>query len=78
MGMLQGGNPQAILQNLVNNNPQIGQIMSLLQNSQNPMITLNQISQQNPAMAQALKIAQGKTPQEIQTFIKNMSNQNIK
>ena len=58
------------------NNPM--QIMSLLQNSNNPMALLNQILGNNPQFKQVMQIAQGKSPQELEQYVRNLAQgQNI-
>lgn len=52
-----GINPQAI--------PQIKQMAGMLQNIQNPQVALMQIAQQNPQVAEVLKMCQGRSPKEM-------------
>lgn len=70
-------NPNQILQFLGKNNPQINQMMQVVQNSQNPMAMLKNQYGSNPAFQQALKIAEGKDPEQLKTFVNNMLNNNI-
>ena len=52
------------------NNPM--QIMALLQNSNNPMALLNQLMGNNPQFKQVMQIAQGKSPQELEQYVRNL------
>lgn len=73
------GNPNQMLQLLSKNNPQLNQMMQVLQNN-NPSNALNVLKSQygnNPAFQQALKIAEGKKPEELQEFVNNMLNNKI-
>lgn len=66
-----------MLQALSKNNPQLNQMIYMIQNSQNPMQILQSQYGNNPAFQQAMKVAQGKSPEEIKNFINNMLNNNI-
>lgn len=66
------------LQNLTSSNPQVANLVNMARNSGNPMGYLNEYAKTNPAMAQAINVAKGKTPQEIQNFIQNIANQYVK
>ena len=52
-------------------------LIQTLQNSANPMAILQQKFGNNPAFQQAMKVANGKSPEEIQQFVSNMLNNNI-
>lgn len=66
-----------MLQLLSKNNPQLNQMLQIVQNNQNPMQVLQSKYGDNPAFQQAMKIAEGKSPEEIQQFINNMLNNTI-
>ena len=58
------------------NNPL--QLMGMLQNSQNPMLLIQQLFGNNPQFNQIMQIAQGKSPQELEQYVRNLANsQNI-
>lgn len=52
------------------NNPL--QLMGMLQNAQNPMGILQQLFGNNPQFKQVMQIAQGKTPQELEQYVRNL------
>lgn len=52
------------------NNPL--QLIGLLQNSQNPMMVLQQLMGNNPKYRQVMQLIQGKSPQEIEQFVRNL------
>lgn len=66
-----------MLQLLSRNNPQLNQMMQLVQNSKNPIQALQNQYGNNPAFQQAMKVAEGKSPEEIQQFVNNMLNNTI-
>ena len=67
--------PQILIQNM---NPQIGQIFQMLQGSQNPMALMQQMFGNNPNFQQVMKIAQGKSPQELEQYTRNLfKGQNV-
>ena len=58
------------------NNPM--QILSMLQNAQNPMGLMQQMFGNNPQFNQIMQIAQGKSPQELEQYVRNLAqSQNI-
>ena len=58
------------------NNPM--QIMGMLKNSQNPMALMQQMFGNNPQFNQIMQIAQGKSPQELEQYVRNLAqSQNI-
>lgn len=58
------------------NNPM--QVINLLKNSQKPMGLLQQLYGANPQYRQVMQIAQGKSPQELEQYVRNLcKNQNI-
>ena len=52
------------------NNPL--QLISMLQNSQNPMILMQQIFGNNPQFRQIMQIANGKSPQQLEQYVRNL------
>lgn len=53
-------------------------MMSMLQNSQNPMGLIQQLFGSNPQFKQVMDIARGKSPQELEQYVRNLcKNQNI-
>lgn len=58
------------------NNPL--QLIGLLQNAQNPMAMMQQVFGNNPQFKQVMQIAQGKNPQELEQYVRNLAQgQNI-
>ena len=51
------------------------QIMQMLQNSQNPMGMIQNMANQNPMMARALQMGQGKDISQLQQTIRNVAKQ---
>ena len=51
------------------------QIAQMLRASQNPETALRQMANQNPMAAQALKIIEGKNPQQINQIAANMARE---
>jgi DNA-binding FadR family transcriptional regulator len=52
------------------NNPL--QLIGLLQNSNNPMGVLQQLLGNNPQYRQIMQMIQGKSPQEIEQYVRNL------
>lgn len=52
------------------NNPM--QLIGMLQNSQNPMALLHQVLGNNPQFRQVMQIAQGKSPQQLEQYVRNL------
>lgn len=52
------------------NNPL--QLIGMLQNAQNPMALMQQILGTNPQFKQVMQIAQGKSPQELEQYVRNL------
>ena len=52
------------------NNPL--QLISMLQNSQNPMILMQQIFGNNPQFRQIMQIVNGKRPQQLEQYVRNL------
>lgn len=63
---------------MIQKNPQMGQVINQIQNSQNPQAMMSQMFGNNPAFQRAMEVANGKSPQELEKFISNMMNNNIK
>ena len=58
------------------NNPL--QLMGMLQGASNPMVLMQQLFGSNPQFRQVMQIAQGKSPQELEQYVRNVcKNQNI-
>lgn len=53
----------------------MAQIMSQLQQSNNPMGMMQNIFGQNPLMQRAMMMSQGKSPQEMQQIVRNLARQ---
>lgn len=52
------------------NNPL--QLIGLLQNSNNPIGVLQQLLGNNPQYRQVMQMAQGKSPQELEQYVRNL------
>ena len=52
------------------NNPM--QLIGMLQNSNNPMAVLQQLLGNNPQFKQVMQIANGKSPQELEQYVRNL------
>ena len=52
------------------NNPL--QLIGMLQNSNNPMAVLQQLLGNNPQFKQVMQIANGKSPQELEQYVRNL------
>lgn len=68
-----------MVQNMMNNmvgkvmqNNPIMAIINVARNGGNPMDMLKQLAPQNPQVAQAMKIVEGKNPQELESVVRNM------
>lgn len=58
------------------NNPM--QMIGMLQNSNNPMAMIQQMFGSNPKYNQIMGIVQGKSPQQLEQYVRNLAkNQNI-
>lgn len=51
------------------------QLISMMQHSGNPMGMLMQMSQQNPLMGQAMQALNGKTPGQMEQYVRQMAQQ---
>ena len=51
------------------------QLMGMLQNSQNPSMLMESLMVQNPLLSRAMKMAQGKNPQELAMIARNLAKQ---
>ena len=47
------------------------QLIGMLQKNQNPMGLLNQLAQNNPQLKRVLEIVKGKSPKEIEQYVRN-------
>lgn len=61
---------------VANEAEQVMQIIRLYKSGGNPMQILSQMAQSNPQMAQAMKMLEGKNPQQIQQMVQTMADQN--
>lgn len=52
------------------NNPL--QLIGMLQNANNPMALMQQVLGTNPQFKQVMQIAQGKSPQELESYVRNL------
>lgn len=58
------------------NNPM--QLVGMLQNANNPMALMQQVLGNNPQFQQVMKIAQGKSPQQLEQYVRNLAQgQNV-
>ncbi len=51
------------------------QLIQMIQGGGNPMQMLTQASQQNPVVGQVMRIANGKTPKEMENIAREMAKQ---
>ena len=51
------------------------QLIQMIQGGGNPMQMLTQASQQNPVIGQVMRIANGKTPKEMENIAREMAKQ---
>lgn len=56
------------------NNPMM-QLLAAMQRGQNPMALLNQLSRTNPQIAQALRMINGKSPQQLRQMAENIAKE---
>ena len=52
------------------NNPM--QLMMMLKNSNNPMAVIQQLFGQHPQYSQIMSMIQGKTPQQMEQYVRNL------
>lgn len=52
------------------NNPL--QLIGMLQNANNPMALMQQVLGTNPQFKKVMQIAQGKSPQELESYVRNL------
>lgn len=50
-------------------------LMQMLQSSNNPMMMLTQMSQQNPIMGRAMQMGQGKNEVQMKNTVRNLAKQ---
>ena len=60
--------------NPINNNPFMA-LMQLARSGGNPMQMLSQMAARDPRAAQAMKLIQGKSPQELRQVAENMAKE---
>lgn len=51
------------------------QMIRMIRSNGNPMMTLNQLSKQNPMVGQVLRMANGKTPEEMKGIVQRMAQE---
>lgn len=56
------------------NNPVMA-LVQAMQHGRNPMALMQAMAQQNPQVAQALQMMQGKSPQQLQSMAQNMARE---
>lgn len=56
------------------NNPLV-MLVQAMNSGQNPMALLQQMEPQNPQIAQAFQMMQGKTPQQLEQMARNMAGE---
>ena len=56
------------------NNPVLA-LVQAMQQGRNPMALMQTMAQQNPQVAQALQMMQGKSPQQLQMMAQNMARE---
>lgn len=59
-----GGSPQQF--------NQFAQMMNMIQGGANPQNVINLLAQNNPQMAQAIQMLQGKSPQQMEQIMRTM------
>ena len=62
------------IQMMSGNNPMMA-LMNAMRNGGNPMAIMQQMAAQNPQVAQAMKLMQGKTPQQLRQTAENMDKE---
>lgn len=65
-GMMNG-----MIQKTMANNPLMA-ILNAARNGGNPMALMQQMAKSNPQMAQAMKMIDGKSPEQLKTIVTNM------
>lgn len=56
------------------NNP-IAILVQAMNNGDNPMALMQQMAMQNPQIAQAMTLMQGKSPQQLENMVRNMAGE---
>ena len=49
------------------------QLIGMMQKTQNPMGLLNQLGQNNPQIKKVLEVMNGKSPQQLEQYVKNLA-----
>ena len=58
----------------VQNNP-IAMLVQAMNNGGNPVALMQQMAMQNPQIAQAMTLMQGKSPQQLEAMVRNMAGE---
>lgn len=66
------GMAQNVLSNAARNNPVFG-LVNAFRSGNNPMTLLQNMAKSNPQVNQMMNMVQGKTPQELLSFTKNVA-----
>ncbi len=56
------------------NNP-VAMLVQAMNNGGNPVALMQQMAMQNPQIAQAMTLMQGKSPQQLETMVRNMAGE---
>ena len=56
------------------NNP-VSMLVQAMNNGGNPVALMQQMAMQNPQIAQAMTLMQGKSPQQLETMVRNMAGE---
>ena len=61
------------------NNPMVGNLlaamMQMMRSGGNPMYLLQQMAAQDPTVSQAMRMIQGKSPQQLRSMAENMAKE---
>lgn len=49
------------------------QLLQMMKNSNNPMSIIQQLSNNNPQMQELMKVIEGKSPQELEQYARNIA-----
>lgn len=53
----------------------VAMLVQIMNNGGNPMAAMQQMAMQNPQIAQAMTLMQGKSPQQLETMVRNMAGE---
>ena len=56
------------------NNP-VSMLVQAMNNGGNPVALMQQMAMQNPQIAQAMTLMQGKSPQQLEVMVRNMAGE---